>query len=130
MVASRPQQPDDLKRLAEHLVADLNRRPAAADDVFVEPLARPDAEDEAALGEQRGRCGRLRHQGRVVTDEGTGDAGSELDALRTYRRRGEHRPGEAGVPLAVEPGVEVVADLDEVEAGLLSTHGLTHHLLR
>src|SRR5829696_9756463 len=65
----------------------------------------------------------------MVTDEGTGDAGGEPDALGTHGRHGEHRPGEAGVVLAVEPGVEVVADLDEVEASLLGAHGLAHHLL-
>ena len=32
--------------------------------------------------------------------------------------------------MVVEPGMEVVADLDEVEARLLGAHGLAHELLR
>ena len=109
-------------------MASPHRRPAAAaDDVLVEPLAGPDPEGEAVFGKQCGRS-RLRHHGRMVTDEGTGDAGTERDALRAHSRRGEDRPGEAGVVLAVEPGVEVVADLDEVETSLLGAHGLAHHL--
>jgi hypothetical protein len=111
-------------------VASPHRWPAAADDVLVKPLAGPDAEGEAVFGKQRGRGRCLRHHGRMITDEGTGDAGSEPHALRAHSRRGKDRPGEAGVVLAVEPGVEVVADLDEVEAGLLSANGLTYHLLR
>ena len=111
-------------------MASPHRRPAAADDVLVKPLIGPDAEGEAIFGKQRGRGRCLRHHGRMITDEGTRDAGSEPDALRAHSRRGKDRPGEAGVVLAVEPAVEVVADLDEVEAGLLGANGLTYHFLR
>jgi hypothetical protein len=41
-VATAPQQPDDLQRLAQHLVALPHRRETAADDVLVEPLPRTD----------------------------------------------------------------------------------------
>jgi hypothetical protein len=54
--------------------------------VLVEPLAGPDAEGEAALGKQCGRGRRLRHHGRMVTDEWTGDAGGKLDVLGTHSR--------------------------------------------
>jgi hypothetical protein len=111
-------------------VAGAHRRPAPTDDVLVESLARTHSEDEAAPREQRGRGRRLRDNGGVVAEEGAGHAGGEFDPLGAHGRGGEDRPGEAGVALAVEPGMVVVAYLHEVETRLLGAYGLADHLLR
>ena len=85
LVAALPEQPDDLQRLAEHRVADLDRGEAGADDVLVEPLARPDAQHEAAVAEQgRGR-GRLGDDRRVVAHGGAGHPGGQADPARSSR---------------------------------------------
>jgi hypothetical protein len=117
------------QRLAEHLVADARRRPAPAHDVLVEPLPGPDAQGEAAVAEQRRGGRRLGDDRRVVAEERAGDAGGELDALGAGGDRAQDRPGEAGVVVAEQPGVVVVADLDEVEPGLLGPDRLGDQLL-
>ena len=60
---------DDRQRLLEHLVADVDRRPAAADDVLVEVLPRAEAEREPAVAEQVDGRGLLRDDRRVVAHE-------------------------------------------------------------
>src|SRR5207302_6613052 len=48
LVAALPELSDDGDRLLEHGLADLDRRPARADDVLVQVLTGADAEEEAA----------------------------------------------------------------------------------
>jgi hypothetical protein len=129
VVAARPQQPDDLQGLAEQLVPDAHRRPAATHHVLVEPLPGPDAEGEAPVAEQRGGGRGLGDDRRVVAEERAGDAGGQLDPLGAGGDRAQDRPGEAGMLVAVQPWVVVVADLDEVEAGLLGPDRLGHQVL-
>src|SRR5918912_161481 len=90
-----------------------------AHHVLVEPLAGADAEGEPAVGKDRHGCSGLRDDRRVVAEAGARDACGEADAARRPRDRAEHGPGERRVSLRLEPGMVVVAELDEVEAGLL-----------
>jgi hypothetical protein len=130
VVAARPQRPHDLDRLLEHLVPDVSRRPATADDVLVEVLARPDPEAETPGAHRCDRCRLLGHDRRVVADGRTRDERNQLDIGRLRRERAEHAPGIRTVVLRMEPGVKVVGDRDEVEPSLLGARGLRKELVR
>ncbi|MCO5553511.1 hypothetical protein L7F22_007033 [Adiantum nelumboides] len=93
-VPAGPQQPDDLQCLAEHLVPDADDRPRMPGDVLGEPLTGADAEDEPAVGEQRGRRGGLGDDRRVVADRRAARGGSGRRS-----RRSRNRP-----PPPVRPG--------------------------
>jgi hypothetical protein len=95
-----------------------------ADHVLVESLPGSDAEGEPAIGEDRCGRGGLRDDRRVVSDERAGHPGGEHDPVGARGDRGEDRPGEPGVAVVVQPGVEVIADLDEVEPDMLRADGL------
>ncbi len=96
-----------------------NRRKAPANNVFVEPLARSDAEGEAVVRQDPEGRRRLRDDRRVVAHGRAGHAGREIDGAGGCRDGSEYRPGKGRVALLVEPGVKVVADLDKVESGVL-----------
>jgi hypothetical protein len=104
LVAAFPEQPDDGNGLLKAFLPYLGLRPASAEDVLVEVLARPDAEKEASFHHRRrggggvGDDGRMhaRHRergrrvvrrtsGRVVAHEHAGSASSGL--TRCIRRR-------------------------------------------
>jgi hypothetical protein len=58
--APLPEEPDDLNRFVEHLVADVGGRPGLTDHVLVELFAGPESEHEPAFTQQghgRGRLG-------------------------------------------------------------------------
>ncbi len=130
-VAALPEQPDDLQRLAQHLVAHPHRvGKLQSHHMFVEAFTGADAEGEAAAGDQRGGRGGLGHDGGVVAQRRAGDAGGQADPFGARGDRAEHAPGERGMALVVEPGMEMVTDLDEVEAGLLGRHGLPDEVVR
>ena len=129
LVAARPEEADDLERLAEELVALGDRGPARPTMCSLSCSPAPTPSVKRPSREQRDGRRSLGHDRRVVADRRAGDAGRELDALGARGDRAEHRPGEGGVAVVVEPGVEVVADLDEVEPGLLGGDGLADQLL-
>ena len=52
-------------------------------------------------------------------DQRTGDAGAEAEPLGRVSDGADHVPNEGAVALSVNPGVEVVGDQRETEAGLL-----------
>ena len=60
----------------------------------------------------------LDNDGGVVAEGGSGNIGGEPNPTRARGRGAEHGPGKREVPLYVEPRVEVVAELHEVEARL------------
>jgi hypothetical protein len=53
LVAAFPEQPDDGNGLLKAFLPYLGLRPASAEDVLVEVLARPDAEKEASFHHRR-----------------------------------------------------------------------------
>src|SRR5699024_10854311 len=59
-----------------------------------------------------------------------GDTGDEAESLGPFCDRGEHRPREPGMSLAVQARVEVITDLDEVETGLFGPDCLLHDVSR
>jgi hypothetical protein len=66
LLAALPEQADDdLDGLLEHLQAQVGLRPAVAEDMHVERLARADAEREAALVHDAAGRGRLGDDRRV-----------------------------------------------------------------
>ena len=129
VVATAPQRADDLDRLLEHFVADVHRRPPAADDVFVQVLAGPNAEPEASIAHHRDGRRLLGHDRRVVADRRAGDERDELDSLRLRGER-EHAPGIRAVVVREQPRVEVVGDGDEVEPGRFGARSLCEQLVR
>src|SRR5579871_4885474 len=92
--------------------------PFAAHDVFVERLARADAQPEAVgvHGGQRG--GGLRENGRVVAIRGAGDAGSKGHLLGRGAERAHPRPDERTLPLLRNPRVKVIGSHHAAETGL------------
>ena len=95
---------DDRRRLDEHVLALVDRRPALAGDVLVEVLPGAEAEDEPAVREQLQRRGLLRHHRRVVADDRAGHIGGQLDVRGGLRHRTQHGPGVRCVSLGVSHG--------------------------
>jgi hypothetical protein len=127
-VAAGEQGADDLDGLGELLVPDVRRLPALADDVLVEVLAGTEAEGEATLGQERHGGGLLGDDRRVVAHGRVGHVRHERDALGRLGGGAEDAPGVRRVALGVEPGVVVVGDHSEVEAGLLGPDHVPHQL--
>ena len=99
-------------------------------DVFVEVLARPEAESESAVTEKSDSCGLLGYHRWVVAHGRAGHVGHQLDPLGCLCDRSQRRPGVRGVALAVKPRKVVIADDLEVEAGLLGVRGIADELAR
>ena len=120
-----PELADDLDGLLEHLGPDVPFRPALPEDVLVEVLAGPDAEEEPTGHQCRGGRGSVGDDGRMDPDGGAGDARSRrIDRSVACGDRPEHAPHERAVALAVDPRVEVVRDQGEREAGFLGHAGV------
>ena len=81
-VTAPPQAADDVDGLVEHLMADVDRRPPSAGDVFVEVLAGPETEGESAVGENPDGGRLLGYHGRMVALDRTRHVGHQLDAGR------------------------------------------------
>lgn len=113
-------------------MADVDRGPGRPGDVLVEPLAGPEAEHEPAAAQHAHGGGLLGHDHGVVAEGGAGDHRDQIDPGRRLGQRPQDRPGVAGVAVAVavEPGVDVVGDGEEVEPGLLRLHRLLDQLPR
>jgi len=90
---------DHLDRLREHVLADVDARPALPDDVLVEVLPGAEAEGEPAVGEDLERRGLLGHDGRVVAQDRAGHVGHQLDPLGHLGDGAEHGPGVRRVTL-------------------------------
>jgi hypothetical protein len=90
---------DDLDRFAKHLLTSRHRRPASADDVFVEIFSTAEAEGESAVGEDLQSCGFLRDDGGVVAHRRTGDVREQLDLFGRVGHSAEHRPRIGRMPL-------------------------------
>ena len=106
----------------------VDRRPAAADDVLVEVLARAQPEGEPAVAEQVHGRSLLGHDGGVVAHRRAGHIGHQLDPLGHLGDRAQHAPGVRRVALRVQPRGVVVAGHLEVEARLLGRSGVADKL--
>src|SRR3954447_14454372 len=94
-----PELTHDLDGFLEHLLADGGGWPAVAEDVLVQVLARPDAEEEATTHHQRsGSCG-LGHDRRVDPDRRARHARAERHLVRDLCNPADHAPHEWAVPL-------------------------------
>src|SRR5439155_11159329 len=121
-LAASEQRTHQVDRLLEHLATDLKRWPAAADDVLVQVLAGPDAEEEASFEHDVRRRRGLGDDRRVYADDRARDAGAHGE----LRRRGDptdDRPDERALALPVDPRVEVIGELDVRETGRLCALG-------
>jgi hypothetical protein len=65
--AARPQGPDDLHRLGQHLLAHAGKGPPSADDVLVQVLPSAEPEGEPPLRQQLHGRRLLRHHGGVIS---------------------------------------------------------------
>ena len=128
--AARPEGPDDLDRLLEHLVAHAGDGPLPADDVLVQVLARAEPEGEPPVGQQLHRRRLLRDDGGVIAADRAGDVGHQRNVVGRLGGRAEHAPRVRGMALRVEPREVVVADDREVEARFLGEGDVSHQLLR
>ena len=111
-------------------MADAGGRPAPADDVLVQVLARAEAEMEAAVAHRGDRGGLLRDDRRVVADRRAGDERDQVDSLGLHGQRTEHAPRVGAVFVRIQPGMEVVGDREEVEARLLRPRRLGKQVRR
>jgi hypothetical protein len=110
--------PDELDRLRQARLALGIARPPADRRVLVERLAGADRET-GALGRQAGqRSGCLGDHGRVIAQDWRRQPGAQLDATRLGGRRVQPRPHERRLA-GLAPGVKIVTDIDQVEAGLV-----------
>jgi hypothetical protein len=98
--------------------------------VLVQLLAGADPEEEAAFHHHLGGRGGLGDDGGVDADRRTRDAGAELQPLRRLRDAADHAPDERALALRVDPGVVVVGDQREREAGLLRRARIAHEVVR
>ena len=117
--AALPERPEDVDRLGQHLAPLGDRRPSRAGHVFVQPLAGADRQGKAVVAHHRDGRRRLGDDRRVIADDRAGEAGGDADLRDARGDRAEHAPGEGRMALGFEPGVKMVGDRDEVEAGLL-----------
>jgi MFS family permease len=122
------QFPDHVDRFLEHLHAFLGAGPPAAKDVLVQRLPGADAEGEPAPGQQRRCRGGLRHDGRVLAQQRAGHRRGHRQR-RGLRYRADQGPHEPGLPLLVQPGVEVIGDPQGIEPGLFREPGLPDQLI-
>src|SRR6266545_2479806 len=98
--AARPQGPDDLHRLLEHLVAHAGKRPPSANNVLVQVLARAEPKREPSLGQKLHRRRLLRDDGGMITTGRAGHIGHQRPAAIRRpgpqgRRTGRRRPPAA-----------------------------------
>jgi hypothetical protein len=113
-----PQPPHDLDRLLQHLQPYVERRPDRPEDVLVQRLARTDTEPEPPVQQDGAGRGRLRDDRRVDPHGRAGDSGGHRQ-LAHLGDRTDGRPDERTLALFVVPRMEVVADPQPVEPGLL-----------
>ncbi len=129
-VVTGPERPDHLDRLLEHLETHVGFRPRVPEHVLVERLAGPHAQPEPPLAEQDGAGrGRLGDDRRVDSQRRAGH-GRRHRQVADLGERPDHRPHERRLALFAGPGMEVVADPQRVEAGLLGQPRLLEELLR
>jgi len=89
---ARPERPDDLHGLLEHLVAQADQRPAAADDVLVQVLARAEPQGEPPVAQQLHGRRLLRDDGWVIATDRAGDVGHQRNPFGRLRGGAEHAP--------------------------------------
>src|SRR5438105_15742112 len=99
LLAALPEQPHHLDGFLEHLEPLVRQRPAVAEHVLVQVLARADAEEESSGHHRRHGRGRLRDESRMLADERARHAGADADLLGRLRDAAERRPYEGTVPL-------------------------------
>ena len=114
-----PEEAHYFDRFLEHLAPNRRSGPALSENVLVQILARPHAQEEAAR-QHRGRGGRgLRDDRGVEAHRRARDARADDELIRGERDPTEGGPDERALALSVDPGVEVVRDEREREARLL-----------
>src|SRR5687767_12039907 len=99
-------------------------RPAITDDMFVQPLTGTERQGEASFAHDANRRCRLRNDGRVISNDGTGEPGRDAYALGSFCNRTEHTPGKRRVAVGFEPRQVMIGQPDEIEAGLLCQPGI------
>jgi hypothetical protein len=114
-------------RASSSMVANVDRRPGANDDVLVAVLARAHAEVNRPSASSW-MVPAFWATAEVVPHRGTVRVGNEHDALGGVRDA-EQRLGVVRVALLVQPREAVVAGRDEVEADLLGPDGVGDGLL-
>jgi len=114
-------------RASSSMVANVDRRPGANDDVLVAVLARAHAEVNRPSASSW-MVPAFWATAEVVPHRGTVRVGDEHDALGGVRDA-EQRLGVGRVALLVQPREAVVAGRDEVEADLLGPDGVGDGLL-
>jgi hypothetical protein len=130
LLAALPEESHHHDCFLEHLEPLVGQRPAVAEHVLIQVLARADAEKEA-LGHHRGDRRRgLRDDRRMYADRRAGDTCADADLLGRLRDPAEGGPHEGALALRIDPGVIVIGDHAEVEARLFGKRRLTHELVR
>jgi hypothetical protein len=94
-------------------------------NVLVQVLARAQAEEEATLKQCAGCRRHLGHQGGMVTDGGAGDAGAHLQLLSGLGDRAQDCPRKGAFTLRIDPGMEMVGEEGQLEAGFLGSDCVT-----
>ncbi len=118
-----PQRADQFDRLLEpaEALVELGPLETARGDL-VHRLAGADAEANAPRLQHPERAERLGDNRRVMAERRRQHGGAEPDATRALPERGEPRRRVHGVPVGVPPRLDLVADPDCVEPGLLGQH--------
>jgi hypothetical protein len=121
---------NDVERLGQALVPLNPARPTRTDYVLIEALAAAKSQCEAVVAEQRQRRGALRHDGGMVAHCRAGHGRHQADPMRRICNGSQHRPGQRGMALLLEPGKVVIGNGREVEAGRFGTFCVAHQIDR
>ena len=105
-------------------------RPSLAERLLVQPLTRPDAEEEAVLQHHRSRTSGLSDGDRGRAVHHGAHPCADLQLFRGIGDRADHRPHVPGVSLVTNPRLEMVADHRCLEAGSLSHRRLPNEISR
>ena len=87
--------------------------------MLVEVFSGPEAEQETAVAHLRDGRPHLGHDRGMVANDRAGHHRHQLHARGPGGDGTEHAPGERTLALLLEPGMEMIGDHGEIEAGLL-----------
>src|SRR5258706_5315198 len=128
-VLARPERANELDGLAQAVLALHVAGPLPGGGVVIEGLAGTDREVRAAGGEH-GDGGRgLRDNRGMVAQHRGRHAGAHADGAYACGDGAEPGPGEAALP-GLAPRMEMVADVNTLEAGLLGSNCALEQVLR
>jgi len=118
-----PELPDDLDRLNQHCLPELDRRPSIAEDVLVEILAGADAKKKSSRHHRGGRSCRLRDDRWMNPENRASDTGTEPKPRRRMGNAADRSPNKGGMALPANPRVEVIRNERIRESGLFGLDG-------